>query len=251
MAALFQTSNVPGILQIDCVATEAFAPPAHPTYLFYNPYSSATEVTLNVGATTNHLYDAIAGVFLASNVTGNASFTIPPDGAVVLVQCPSTGAVSQTGQKLLLGGIVIDYWNGTLDSDGDGLPNWWESRFYGNATNALPQGRAANGFNNLQCYLLGLDPTNPLSTFRAQVSVQTGTGFPQLTWSSVGARTYAVEYANNLTVSGAGFAQALTMTETNVPAGVESTETFVDDYSLTGGPPGTGSRFYRVRLVNP
>ena len=251
MAALFQTSNVPGILQIDCVATEAFAPPAHPTYLFYNPYSSATEVTLNVGATTNHLYDAIAGVFLASNVTGNASFTIPPDGAVVLVQCPSTGAVSQTGQKLLLGGIVIDYWNGTLDSDGDGLPNWWESRFYGNATNALPQGRAANGFNNLQCYLLGLDPTNPLSTFRAQVSVQTGTGFPQLTWSSVGAKTYAVEYANNLTVSGAGFAQALTMTETNVPAGVESTETFVDDYSLTGGPPGTGSRFYRVRLVNP
>jgi len=48
MAALFQTSNVPGILQIDCVATEAFAAPAHPTYLFYNPYATATQVTLNV-----------------------------------------------------------------------------------------------------------------------------------------------------------------------------------------------------------
>jgi hypothetical protein len=250
MAALFQTSNVPGILQIDCVATEAFAPPAHPTYLFYNPYANATAVTLNVAATTNHLYDAVAGVFVATNVTGNASFTIPPDSAVVLVQCPATGALSQADQQLLLGGIVIDYWNSTLDSDGDGLPNWWESRFYGNATNALPQGRAANGFSNLQCYLLGLDPTNPFSTFRAQVSVQAGTGFPQLTWSSVGARTYVVEYANSL-ATGTSFTQALTMTETNVPAGVESTETFVDDYSLTGGSPGNGSRFYRVRLVNP
>lgn len=41
------------------------------------------------------------------------------------------------------------------------------------------------------------------------------------------------------------------MTETNVPAGVESTETFVDDYLVTGGPPITASRFYRVRLVSP
>jgi hypothetical protein len=250
MAALFQTSNVPGILQIDCVATEAFAPPTYPTYLFYNPFATGTEVIFNVGATTNHLYDAVAGVFLATNVTGNASFTVSPDDAIVLVQCPSTGAISQSGQKLLLGGIVIDYWNGALDSDNDGLPNWWESRFYGNATNTLPQSRAANGFSNLQCYRLGLDPTNPLSTFRAAVSVQASTGYPKLTWSSVGAKTYAVEYANSL-ASGSNFTQALTLTETNVPAGVDSTETFVDDYSLTGGPPATGSRFYRLRLVNP
>jgi hypothetical protein len=41
------------------------------------------------------------------------------------------------------------------------------------------------------------------------------------------------------------------VTETNVPAGAESTETFVDNYTLTGGPPGTKNRFYRVKLVNP
>jgi len=67
----------------------------------------------------------------------------------------------------------------------------------------------------------------------------------------VGGKSYAVEYANSLLVSGASFTQALTVTETNVPAGVESTETFVDDYALTGGPPGTNTRFYRVELVNP
>jgi hypothetical protein len=152
---------------------------------------------------------------------------------------------------LLVGGIVIDYWNGSLDSDHDELPDWWETRFSGNATNMLPQGRASNGFSNLESFRLGLDPTNPLSTFRATVNFQTGSSHPQLTWSSVGGKTYSVEYANTLTSSGTIFTQALTITETNVAAGVESTETFIDDYSLTGGPPGTGSRFYRVRLVNP
>src|SRR5438105_4950208 len=129
MAALFQTSNVPGILQIDCLASEAFAPPGHPTYLLYNPYTNATQITLNVGTNLNHLYDAVAGVFLATNVSGNVNVTIPPDAALVLVQCPATGAISQASQKLLLGGIIIDYWNGAFDDDNDGLPNWWESRY--------------------------------------------------------------------------------------------------------------------------
>jgi hypothetical protein len=251
MAALFQTSNVPGILPIDCVASDGFAPPAHPTWLLYNPYSSATQVSLSLGTNSNHLYDAVTGVFVATNVTGNANVTIAPDAALVLVQCPAAGVISQSGRKLLLAGRVIDYWNGPLDSDNDGLPDWWESRYYGNATNALAQGRAANGFSNLQCYLLGLDPGNPLSTFRAAVSLQVGTGYAQLTWASVGGKTYAVEYANTLANSGMGFTQAVMMTETNAAPGAMSTETFVDDYSLTGGPPGTGSRFYRIRLVGP
>jgi hypothetical protein len=251
MAALYQTSNVPGILQIDCVASEAFAPPAHPTFLLYNPYTNATMVTLSIGPNTNHLFDVVAGVFIATKVTGNVSFAIPPDGAIVLVQCPATGAISQVGQKLLLAGVVIDYWHATLDSDGDGLPNWWESRYYANPTNALPQSRAANGFSNLQCYWLGLDPNNPLSTFRVEAILQSATGYPQISWNSVGGKTYAVEYANSLVLSGASFSQVQTITETNVPAGVESMETFVDDYTLTGGPPATQSRLYRVRLVSP
>jgi hypothetical protein len=251
MAALFQTSNVPAILKIDCVSSEAFAPPAHPTSLFYNPYAQTNQVTLSLGATTNHLYDAVAGVFLATTVTGNASVSVSPDTAIVLVQCPATGAINQVGRKLFVGGMVIDYWNGTLDTDSDGLPDWWESRYYGNPIIAQPQARAANGLTNLQCYLLGLDPSNPSSTFRAQAKVQPATGYPELTWSSVGGKTYAVEYANSLSPSGANFSQALTMTETNVPPGIESTETFEDNYTLTGGPPATSNRFYRVRLVLP
>jgi hypothetical protein len=251
MAALFQTSNVPGILQIDCVKSEAFSPPAYPTYLFYNPYNNATQVVFNLGTNSSVLYDAVAGNFVSSNVTGIANVSILPDAAVVLVQCPALDPLSVIGSKLLSGGIVIDYWNGALDSDNDGLPNWWESRYYGNPTNALAQAPAVNGYSNLQSYFLGLDPTSPLSTFRIKVKIQAGTGYPQITWSSIGAKTYALEYANSLSSSGTAFTQAVSITETNVAAGMASTETFLDDYSLTGGPSPTKSRFYRVRLVSP
>jgi len=251
MAALFQTSNVPGILQIDCVATEAFPPPTWPTYLYYNPYAVTQQATVNVGPGAQHLYDLVTGAFLATNVSGADSLTLPPDSAIVLVLCPATNAISQSGTRLLVGGVVLDYWNGTLDTDHDGLPDWWESRYFGNRTNTLPSAPAANHFSHLQCYELGLDPTNPDSTFRARASLQSGTGYPQINWSSVGGKTYVVEYAGGFTVSGASFVPAQTVTETNVPAGVESMEEFVDDGTLTGGPPGPNPRFYRVKLVYP
>jgi len=251
MAALFQTSNVPGILQIDCVATEAFPPATCPTYLYYNPYAFAQEVTVSVGPEAKHLYDLVTGAFLSNNVSGTATITLAADSAIVLALCPASNAISQSDQRLLVGGVVVDYWNGTLDTDTDGLPDWWESRYFGSITNALPQAPAANKLNNLQCYWLGLDPTNPNSTFKVQAAVQPGTGYSQITWSSVGGKTYAVEYANSLVASDASFTQALTVTETNVPAGVESTETYVDDYTLTGGPPGANGRYYLVRLVYP
>ena len=60
-----------------------------------------------------------------------------------------------------------------------------------------------------------------------------------------------MEYANRLLAGGGSFTPALTLTETYVPAGVESTGSFLDDGTLTGGAPGPNSRFYRIRLVNP
>lgn len=248
LAALFQTSNVPGILQIDCLATETLPPAAFPTFLFYDPYGTTKQIAINIGSNATDLYDAVTGTFLATNVTGTASISILSDNAMVLVQCPATGVVSQTGQKLLVSGVVIDYQNGNLDTDGDGLPDWWESLYYGNPTNASPQAAAANGFSNLQCYELGLNPLNPASTFSVEAGVQPITNNPRITWNSVGGKTYAVQYADSLSGNGSSFVQAMIVTETNVAAGVQTTNSFVDNFSLTGGPL-ANSRFYRVVLV--
>jgi hypothetical protein len=130
------------------------------------------------------------------------------------------------------------------------LPDWWESLYFGNPTNVLAQAGAANGFSNLQCYWLGLNPLDPESTFKVRAGVQPLTGYPRITWNSVGGKTYAVEYASNLNGSGSSFVQALTVTETNVAVGVQTTNSFVDNYLLTGGS-FTNVRFYRVMLVYP
>ena len=33
------------------------------------------------------------------------------------------------------------------------------------------------------------------------------------------------------------------------PIGTATTQSFLDDFSLTGGPPGQGARFYRIEVV--
>ncbi|MFO8027694.1 MAG: hypothetical protein R6U56_08530 [Opitutales bacterium] len=47
------------------------------------------------------------------------------------------------------------------DDDGDGLPNWWESEFFGSNTAADPNADEpdGDGLTNLEEYELGSDPT--------------------------------------------------------------------------------------------
>ncbi len=250
MAALYRTSNIAGILQVDCVATDSFPPATHPTYLYYNPHGTAQQVTVEVGAGSKHIYNLVTGAFIATNVTGSAMVSVPPDASVVAVICPANSPITQSGRRLMVGGVVVDHWNALLDSDNDGLPDWWESRYYGNSTNAQPQALGANQTSNIQSYRLGLNPTDPNSRFRALVGRQAGTGFPQVSWSSVGGKRYSVEFAGNFT-NVTNFAPALTVTSTNAPAGAEGWMNWVDDGTLTGGITNTPARFYRVKLVDP
>lgn len=51
--------------------------------------------------------------------------------------------------------------NSIADSDGDGLPNSWEQKYFGDVTLANPYADPdMDGLNNLQEFLLGTDPTN-------------------------------------------------------------------------------------------
>jgi len=55
----------------------------------------------------------------------------------------------------------------TYDTDGDTLPNEWETKYYGGTTNANPDALAANGVNTVrEAYIADLNPTNPVSFFR-------------------------------------------------------------------------------------
>lgn len=97
--------------------------------------------------------------------------------------------------------------------------------------------------------------TNPVSSAPVILALQKlPDGRFALVWQSVGGRRYRVEYSDgdrNGSFSGA-FREIVRSEpeETDFgPPGVPGVMVYVDDGRDTGGPPGTGARYYRVRIV--
>ncbi len=58
-----------------------------------------------------------------------------------------------------------------FDSDKDGLPDWWEEKYFQDATAAVPsEDTDADGFTNIQEYTDGTDPNDPESFRKKQCS---------------------------------------------------------------------------------
>jgi hypothetical protein len=108
MAALVAPTNVPMILRIDLLATDFFRDKAYPTFLYYNPYPTAREVSVAVGEDKIDLYDSIEQRFLKRACTGITSISIPAKGVRVIVVAPAAGKLERDGRRLRLNGIVID-----------------------------------------------------------------------------------------------------------------------------------------------
>ena len=109
LGSIVSTTNVDKVLQLNCLKTDYYHSPAYPTYLYYNPYTSATTVQIDVGSGNKDLYDAVSDSFLKTNITGLTSFTIPADAAVQIVVAPAGGTISTSGSQRLINGVVVDY----------------------------------------------------------------------------------------------------------------------------------------------
>jgi autotransporter-associated beta strand protein len=242
--ALFAPTSDSNILQIDLLATDYFKDTNYPTYLYYNPHASNATFVVNYGAGTNDLLDITTEQFLVTRTTGAVSLTLPPDTARVVVVIPSGAAIGTQGARMYANGHVVDYRYSGIDSDGDGLPDWWESRYFGNPTNASPTAAGAGGYDNLQCYQLGVSPL-ATNVFNLTLNIQNGSGLPQLSWATIGGRTYTVAAANGLGGTNA-FQGLYTVTETNVAVGMPGRQTYVDPTSVNEQ---TGdARDYRVQV---
>ncbi len=96
--------------------------------------------------------------------------------------------------------------NNQPDTDGDGIPDTWEGRYYGGETNAIATNLCANGINTiLQAYIAGLNPTNATSFFEVS-NVRN-----ILHWNATNARIYSIYWSSNLL---SGFDEPL---ENNLP----------------------------------
>jgi subtilisin family serine protease len=138
---------------------------------------------------------------------------------------PALAGMTVTGGRLDLARIV--------DSDGNGLPDWWELEYFGVLTgtdpNADPDG---DGASNLAEFLAGTNPTNYNSALRLQVL---GANPAVLQWPSAAGRYYNLLGATNLLT---GFSPIQTNLTATPPLN-----------TATDVPPPNASRtFYRLQL---
>lgn len=137
--------------------------------------------------------------------------------------------------------FALNLW---LDRDGDGIPDWWETEYFGGPTNAVASAMASNGVNTLlQAYIAGLDPNDPHSYLIVESVAaigndpSTGGGF-RITWGSVSNRFYRISRAETL-VDGQGFAPLAQHIQADPPV-----NTYLDATATTNW----GPAFYRIEV---
>ena len=120
------------------------------------------------------------------------------------------------------------------DSDGDGLPDWWEYLHFGNTTNAQAQvDQDGDGMTALDEFRSRSDPTNRASMLQLAHPSSPTPDDALLTWPSEAMTTYNLQRSTNLTL---GFSTIVS----NIPA-TPPTNHYLDDTADLTVP-----TFYRI-----
>ena len=229
----------------------------------YLVLANASRLRLEIGGNAPGQFDLVnvaGGVVLggtlavslvngfASVMTNGASFTMLSGGTPVLgafANVPSGGTLTTTegyarftvrcaGESTVrLTDLVI------VDTDADGLPNWWEDQFGLSKTNAADAtlDLDGDGAYNRNEFLAGTKPNDAASVFRF-TALQPAGGDLWVTWTTVGGRRYVVQTNGDVSNGFADFSPLIP-----APGIGESVTNFVAPNATTNGP-----RYYRVRL---
>jgi hypothetical protein len=99
--------------------------------------------------------------------------------------------------------MVFDYGEGNVfvvntlsrfvDSDGDGIPDWWEIQYSGDPVNMLAGGDDdGDGVSNLDEFIAGSNPTDGTSVFAIDDIASAGSSAVVMKWSTISGRIYSV-----------------------------------------------------------
>jgi alpha-tubulin suppressor-like RCC1 family protein/inosine-uridine nucleoside N-ribohydrolase len=180
-------------------------------------------------------------IHTTSSGTGN--------GPAIFTVDANTGDGSRIGALTIAGQAFTIAQAGSVDTVGDGIPDWWRARFFSTVD---PMGQTTNSYscatcdadgtgqNNLFKYVTGLDPTNPASLFvlRIQNVPNQPTRKNLIYWPIADGRTYVVESTTDL-VAGVWIPQAVSAPFTNLA------QVTVFDPNASGP-----KKFYRVSIYN-
>ena len=109
LGGIMKTTEEPGVLIWDCLATDYIHPPADPTVLIFNPYSSPRSVSFPAGDQPVDIYDAVAQKVIARNVRGKVELTLREDSATVLVSVLVNCVWRRQGHCLLADNVIVDW----------------------------------------------------------------------------------------------------------------------------------------------
>lgn len=230
----------------------------------YPPVASNLTATVNGDFPTNLL-------LRASDINGNALIFItnnlPAHGLVLNLE-PASGAFTYVPAHGYTGadGLIFHVNDGQTnsanasvnltvlppaDANVNGLPDYWEAIFGALNPDADADG---DGLTTLQEYFANTNPTNAASALRITSVNCNGSGHATFNWAAVGGTRYRVCYSDadgNGSFTGVftDLVRAVTLEMDPATVGAASTQTFTDDFTLTGGPPPNGARYYRVQVV--
>jgi hypothetical protein len=106
--AIIDTTNVEGILQLDCNATDFYTEKPYPVYLYYNPYQENKRVAFKAPEKVD-LFDIVAKKYAATGVI-SGTFEIASDQASLLVVLPAgTKLSTEKGQVIADNKYIISY----------------------------------------------------------------------------------------------------------------------------------------------
>lgn len=113
LGGIVDTTDVRGILRLDCNATDFYAPRPYPTYLVYNPYAVDKSITWK-GKGTCDLFDVVAKEYVARGLRRGQRISIPAKGARLIYELPAGTRISKKGGCIIAGkGNVILYGPGS------------------------------------------------------------------------------------------------------------------------------------------
>jgi len=107
--SIIRTTDVEGIITLDCNATDFYGDRTFPCHLIYNPYLEEKYITYTCAASAD-LFDAVGDVYLLRNVSGDVSVRIGPGESVLLFEIPAgTELYDIDGNTGTLDGHIVSY----------------------------------------------------------------------------------------------------------------------------------------------
>lgn len=109
LGAIVDTTNVSGILKLDCNKTDFYGNRSIPSFLYYNPYAEAKSVEINLGGALVNIYDRVAKKIIFKNVTGSKQLIIPADAALSIAIVPADLKIVKRNGRILAGQYTLGY----------------------------------------------------------------------------------------------------------------------------------------------